>query len=104
MISWERLKKNMAYTVKLTNEAKSDFRSMFNYYLTETQDAAYTQKIIQDIRGKLEHLKVFPYRHPATISDDESIRTMYYKRYAIQYEVQENSVIILNVKHTSTLS
>ena len=92
----------MAYTLKITNEAKDDFRSMFDYYLTETQDAEYTRKIIQDIRGKLEHLKVFPYRHPATIPDDESIRTMYYKRYAIQYEVQESMVVILNIKHTST--
>lgn len=92
----------MAYTLKITNEAKDDFRSMFDYYLTETQDAEYTRKIIQDIRGKLEHLKVFPFRNPATIPDDESIRTMYYKRYAIQYEVQESMVVILNIKHTST--
>lgn len=94
----------MAYTLKVTNEAKSDFRNMFNYYLSETQDAEYTKRIIRDIRGKLEHLKSFPYRYPATISDDESIRTMYYKRYAIQYEVRESVVIILNIKHTSTLS
>ena len=92
----------MAYKLKITNEAKDDFRSMFDYYLTETQDAEYTRKIIHDIRGKLELLKVFPYRHPATIPDDESIRTMYYKRYAIQYEVQESMVVILNIKHTST--
>ena len=94
----------MAYTLKVTNEAKSDFRNMFNYYLSETQDAEYTKQIIQDIRGKLEHLKSFPYRHPATIPEDESIRTMFYKRYAIQYEVQEGIVVILNIKHTSTLS
>lgn len=92
----------MAYTLKITNEAKDDFRSMFDYYLTETQDAEYTRKIIQDIRGKLDHLKIFPFRHSATIPDDESIRTMYYKRYAIQYEVQESMVVILNIKHTST--
>ena len=91
----------MAYRLKVTNEAKSDFRNMFDYYLSETQDAEYTKKIIQDVRGKLEHLKSFPYRHPATIPDDESIRTMFYKRYAIQYEVQESEVIILNIKHTS---
>jgi plasmid stabilization system protein ParE len=94
----------MAYTIKVTNEAKSDFRNMFNYYLSETQDAEYTKKIIQEIRGKIEHLKSFPYRHPATMPDDESIRTMYYKRYAIQYEVQESTVVILNIKHTSALS
>lgn len=94
----------MAYTIKVTNEAKSDFRNMFNYYLSETQDAEYTKRIIQEIRGKIEHLKSFPYRHPATIPDDESIRTMYYKRYAIQYEVQESTVVILNIKHTSALS
>lgn len=94
----------MAYTLKVTKEAKDDFRNMFNYYLEETQDAEYTRQIIQDIRGKLDHLKVFPYRHPATIPDDESIRTMFYKRYAIQYEVQEEVVVILNIKHTSTLS
>jgi len=94
----------MAYTLKVTNEAKDDFRNMFNYYLSETQDAEYTKQIIQDIRGKLEHLKSFPYRYPATIPEDESIRTMFYKRYAIQYEVQESVVVILNIKHTSTLS
>lgn len=94
----------MAYTLKVTNEAKSDFRNMFNYYLSETQDAEYTKQIIQGIRGQLEHLKSFPYRYPATIPADESIRTMFYKRYAIQYEVQESVVVILNIKHTSTLS
>lgn len=94
----------MAYKLKITNEAKSDFRNMFDYYLSETQDAEYTKKIIQDVKGKLEHLKSFPYRHPATIPDDESIRTMFHKRYAIQYEVQESEVIILNIKHTSRLS
>lgn len=94
----------MAYTLKVTREAKNDFRNMFNYYLSETQNADYTNQIIQDIRGKLEHLKTFPYRYPSTIPEDESIRTMYYKRYAIQYEVQESTVIILNIKHTSQLS
>lgn len=94
----------MAYTLKLTNEAKDDFRNMFNYYLGETQDAEYTRKIIQDVRGKVEHLKSFPFRHPATLPDDESIRTMFYKRYAIQYEVLESEVIILNIKHTSRMS
>lgn len=94
----------MAYTLKVTNEAKDDFRNMFNYYLGETQDAEYTRKIIQDVRGKIEHLKSFPFRHPATLPDDESIRTMFYKRYAIQYEVLEDEVIILNIKHTSRMS
>ena len=94
----------MAYKLKVTSEAQDDFRNMVNYYLGETQDAEYTRGIIQDIRGKLEHLKSFPYRHPATIPDDESIRTMFYKRYAIQYEVQESEVIILNIKHTSRFS
>lgn len=94
----------MAYKLKVTNEAKSDFRNMFNYYLSETQDAEYTKRIIHDVRCKLEYLKSFPYRYPATIPDDESIRTMYYKRYAIQYEVQESTVVILNIKHTSMLA
>jgi plasmid stabilization system protein ParE len=70
---------------------------MFNYYLSETQDAEYTKQIIQDIRGQLEYLKSLPYRYPATIPEDESIRTMFYKRYAIQYEVQESVVVILNI-------
>ena len=77
---------------------------MFNYYLTETQDAAYTQKIIRDIRGKLELLKSFPMRYPAPNPDDGSIRTMHYKRYAIQYEIQEDAVIILNIKHSRTIT
>lgn len=91
----------MAYTIKLTNEAKDDLRGMFDYYLNETQDAGHTQRIIGDIRNKISHLKMFPFRHPALIPEDETIRAMYYKRYAILYEIQENLVIILNVKHTS---
>jgi plasmid stabilization system protein ParE len=76
---------------------------MFEYYFQETQDAAYTLKIIQDIRGKVEHLKSFPFRCPPLIPEDDSIRALYYKRYAILYEVQEEEVIILNIKHTSRL-
>ena len=91
----------MAYTIRLTNEAKDDLRGMFNYYLNETQDADHTQRIIQDVRDKISLLKVFPFRHPALIPEDETIRAMYYKRYAILYEVQGGMVIILNVKHTS---
>lgn len=91
----------MAYKIKLTNEAINDLRGMFEYYLSETQDAEHTQRIIKDVRDKISHLKVFPFRHPALIPEDETIRAMYYKRYAILYEVQENLVIILNVKHTS---
>ena len=90
--------------IKLTEEAQSDFRNMFAYYYEETKDAEYTRSIIQDIRDRIGLLNVFPYRHPATIPEDESIRTMYYKRYAIQYEVQEDMVIILNVKHTSKIT
>ena len=91
----------MAYTIKLTNEAKDDLRGMFSYYLSETQDVEYTQAIIQDIRERISHLKTFPFRHPKLISEDETIRAMYYKRYAILYEVQESVVVILTVKHTS---
>ena len=86
--------------IKITEEAQTDFRNMFEYYYEETLDAEYTRRIMQDIREKIENLKIFPYRYPATIPDDESIRTMYYKRYAIQYEVQESAVVILNIKHT----
>lgn len=86
--------------IKITEEAQTDFRNMFEYYYEETLDAEYTRRIIQDIREKIENLKIFPYRYPATITDDERIRTMYYKRYAIQYEVQESMVVILNIKHT----
>ena len=86
--------------IKITEEAQTDFRNMFEYYYEETLDAEYTRRIIQDIREKIENLKIFPYRYPATIPDDESIRTMYYKRYAIQYEVQESMVVVLNIKHT----
>lgn len=86
--------------IKITEEAQTDFRNMFEYYYEETLDAEYTRRIIQDIREKIENLKIFPYRYPATIPDDERIRTMYYKRYAIQYEVQESMVVILNIKHT----
>lgn len=90
--------------IKLTEEAQNDFRDMFSYYYKETKDAEHTRNIVQDIRDRIGLLKVFPYRYPATIPEDESIRTMYYKRYAIQYEVQEDMVIILNVKHTSRLT
>lgn len=86
--------------IKITEEAQTDFRNMFEYYYEETLDAEYTRRIIQDIREKIENLKIFPYRYPSTIPDDERIRTMYYKRYAIQYEVQESMVVILNIKHT----
>ena len=86
--------------IKITEEAQTDFRNMFEYYYEETLDAEYTRRIIQDIREKIENLKIFPYRYPATIPDDESIRTMYSKRYAIQYEVQESAVVILNIMHT----
>lgn len=91
----------MGYIVKLTNEAKDDFKGMFSYYLTETQDAEYTQKIINDIRVKIDDLKIFPFRYPPIMHEDESIRVMYYQRYAIAYEVTEDTVIILYVKHTS---
>lgn len=91
----------MAYELKLTKEAKNDFRSMFNYYLEETQDISYTEKIVQGIRGNLEFLKSFPYRYPASNPDDQSIRVMYLKRYAVLYEVLQDSVVILSVKHTS---
>ena len=91
----------MAYNIKLTNEAKDDLRGMFSYYLNETQDIDYTQSIIQDIRERISHLKIFPFRHPKLNADDETIRAMYYKRYAILYEVQKDAVIILAVKHTS---
>lgn len=90
--------------IKLTKEAKDDFKSMFDYYFEETQDAEYTLKIIQDIRSRLEFLKMFPMRYPAIIPDDETIRAMYYKRYAVLYQVEEDAVIILGVKHTSRLS
>lgn len=88
--------------IKLTKEAQIDFKNMFEYYFQETQDAGYTLKIIQDIRGKVEHLKSFPFRCPPLNPDDQTIRALYYKRYAILYEVQEE-VIILNIKHTSRL-
>lgn len=91
----------MAYELKLTKEAKNDFRSMFNYYLEETQDIGYTEKIVQGIRVNLEFLKSFPYRYPAPNPDDQSIRVMYLKRYAVLYEVLQDSVVILNVKHMS---
>lgn len=91
----------MAYHIKLTEEAKSDFRAMFSYYLEETKDAEYTKEIIQDIRGKVEDLQLFPFRCPALIQEDQSIRALYYKRYAVVYETTEDAVIILNVKHTS---
>lgn len=91
----------MAYNLRLTREAKNDFRSMFNYYLEETQDIQYTEKIVQNIRANLEFLKSLPYRYPAPNPDDQSIRVMYYKRYAVLYEVLQDSVVILSVKHTS---
>lgn len=91
----------MAYNLKVTKEAQDDFRGMFQYYLEETQDIAQAEAIIQDIRGKMEHLKVFPYRCPALNPDDQAFRAMYYRRYAILYEVLEDTVVILNVKHTS---
>lgn len=87
--------------IKLTKEAQNDFRNMFEYYYEETQDTEYTLKIIRDIRGKVEHLKTFPFRCPPLIPEDESIRALYYKRYAILYEVGEEEVVILNIKHTS---
>lgn len=87
--------------LKLTEEAKSDFKNMFDYYLEETQDAEYTLNIIKDIRNKIEFLKMFPLRYPALLPEDETIRAMYYKRYVILYEVQAEVVIILSVKHTS---
>lgn len=87
--------------IKLTKEAQNDFRNMFEYYYEETQDTEYTLKIIRDIRGKVEHLKTFPFRCPPLIPEDESIRALYYKRYAILYEVEEEKVVILNIKHTS---
>ena len=86
--------------IKITEEAQNDFRDMFAYYYEETQDAEYTRQIIQDIRGKIEHLKIFPFRCPALIPEDERIRALYYKRYAILYEVLEEEVVILNIKHT----
>lgn len=91
----------MAYNLRLTKGAKNDFRSMFNYYLGETQDIKYTEQIIQGIRGNVELLKTFPYRYTAPNPDDQSIRVMYLKRYAVLYEVSEDAVIILSVKHTS---
>lgn len=91
----------MGYRIRLTEEAKVDFRGMFSYYLEETQDAEYTQKIIQDIREQIGFLKVFPFRYPSLIQEDETIRVMYYRKYAIAYEVTEDEVVILYVKHTS---
>lgn len=91
----------MGYRIRLTEEAKNDFRGMFSYYLTETQDAEYTQNIIRDIQERISFLKMFPFRYPSLIQEDETIRVMYYKRYAIAYEVQERYIIILYVKHTS---
>lgn len=88
--------------IKITQEAQNDFRNMFDYYYEETKDAEYTLKIINDIREKIDHLKVFPFRCPPLIPEDETIRALYYKRYAIVYEVLEEDVVILNVKHTST--
>lgn len=87
--------------IKLTEEAKNDFRKMFDYYFEETQDAEYTLKIVRDIRSRLDLLKIFPLRYPAIIPEDETIRAMYYKRYAVLYQVREDAVIILSVKHTS---
>ncbi len=91
----------MAYTIKLTEEAKNDLKGMFNYYLQETMDEEYTRQIIGEIRKKLDDLKIFPLRYPPINPEDETIRAMYYKRYAIAYEVLSDMVIILNVKHTS---
>lgn len=88
--------------IKITQEAQNDFRNMFDYYYEETKDAEYTLKIINDIREKIDHLKTFPFRCPPLIPEDETIRALYYKRYAIVYEVLEEDVVILNVKHTST--
>ena len=45
----------MAYKLKITNEAQDDFRGMFNYYLEETQDITHTEKIIKNIRNKIEN-------------------------------------------------
>jgi len=89
--------------IKLTKEAQNDFKNMFEYYFEETQDASCTLQIIQDIRGKIEHLKSFPFRCPPLNPDDQTIRALYYKRYAILYEVLEEEVVILNIKHTSRL-
>lgn len=89
--------------IKLTKEAQNDFKNMFEYYFQETQDAAYTLKIIKEIRGKVEHLKSFPFRCPPLNPDDQTIRALYHKRYAILYEVKEDMVVILNIKHTSRL-
>lgn len=91
----------MAYTVKLTTEAKSNLKGMFNYYLQETMDREHTYRIVGEIKGKLDDLKIFPLRYPPINPEDETIRAMYYKRYAIAYEVLGDMVIILNVKHTS---
>lgn len=86
--------------LKLTEEAKSDLRRMFNYYLEETQNEEYTFRIIQDIQRKIGDLRIFPLRYPSLNSEDETIRSMFYKNYAILYEVKKDMIIILGVKHS----
>nr|VFJ57714.1 MAG: ParE toxin of type II toxin-antitoxin system, parDE [Candidatus Kentron sp. DK] len=91
------------YTVNLSDTAQRGLREIYDYLLSRTLHAAFSDSFIMELRRYLESLSHFPERFPIYMGN---IRRAVYpenKNYLIFFEINEDSaeVFVLDVVNAS---
>ena len=89
-------------TVIWSPQSLSDLESIAEYIAKDSP--YYAKSFVEKIVNSVEVIEIFPQagrRVPE--SDDENVREIFYKKYRIIYELEEDRIEILTVFHSSRL-
>lgn len=95
----------MSYRVVVTPNAERDLDGIFRYIALE--NPAVARRFAQDLRRRIRTLASFPRRcarAPEDGLDGMEIRHMPHRQYRIVFGIEENTVVILRIRHGARLS
>lgn len=89
------------HTVKWTQTARDDLKSIFDY-IRKRADRKQAQYVVSEIRQQALKVSIFPEMHAKEpYSEKENVRFTVKWRYKIIYEIEKDTVYVVRIFHTS---
>ncbi|ACT95089.1 addiction module toxin, RelE/StbE family [Dyadobacter fermentans DSM 18053] len=90
----------MVYEIKWSPLAKKDYTDIISYLYDVGGDRS-AEKFTDSLQASLERLERYPYIGTADEIIPSMRKLLLYKRYRLAYTVFENTVLVMNITHSS---
>ena len=87
--------------VEIAAEAEADLDAIAEYIATDNADRALD--FVRELREACERIAVFAKRFPLVREDDQTqIRKVNYRKYLIFFQIEQETVYVINILHAAT--